>query len=138
MATKVNPWRAAREDAGYSQLDAVYELRNRLPRRLCPDPARLSRFETGGYAKIDAIALAVLAEVYGKKLRDIDPATADELEEIQEAVDSLSRRKRRKYAPRDSNPEPAGNGELTPFCDIGGPEVTSVTAPIRGSRRVAA
>lgn len=106
---KANRWKTAREDAGYTQLEAAIEARSHLPERYWIDPTKLSRFETGGPAIIDPIALGVLAELYGKNLRELDPTIADELDEIEETLRGL-RRTRRKYAPRDSNPEPAGMG----------------------------
>ena len=131
---KTNPWKKAREDAGFTQLEVAYEARAYLPERYWIDPTKLSRFENGGSAVLDPIALGVLAKLYGKNLRQLDSEAADELDQIRRTLDDLAGR-RRKYAPRDSNPEPAA---IRPAGSPGHESVTSATpAPEHSDSRAA-
>lgn len=127
-------WQRARVDAGKTLLDATIAMRDHLPRSQWVGLSKLQRFEAGGSATIDPIALGVLARLYKKNLRDIDPDAAAELDELRAVLDSLTGR-RHKYAPRDSNPEPAVIGSAG---STGRESVTSATpAPEHSDSRAA-
>lgn len=98
---KRQAWIDAREDQGLTQLDVAHLLRDDLPQHLKIDPSKLSRFENGRSAVMSPIALAVLARLYKKNLRDIDSSAADELERTETTLDQLRG--------RGSNSQPIGS-----------------------------
>lgn len=86
-ATREN-WRDARRNAEVTILDAVVAVRTAgIPRRCWIDVTKLSRFENGRSARIDPLALAVLARLYRCDLRDLDAMAADELDELSAGLD---------------------------------------------------
>jgi transcriptional regulator with XRE-family HTH domain len=101
MARK-NPWLRARNAAGLSLEQAVYATYV-LPAQYRLTKSKLSRLENGLHANVHPFAFQELANCYGRSLRDIEPAVADELDALYVLA--------AKYAPRDSNPEPADSGE---------------------------
>jgi hypothetical protein len=95
---RTNPWLRARNAAKVSQEAAVYAT-YALPPQYRLTKSKLSRLENNKVVHVHPFAFQELATCYGKDVRDIDPDVADELD----ALYTLAR----KYAPRDSNPEPA-------------------------------
>lgn len=87
MAKKRAKWIKARTDAHVSQFEAAVAVcSSRIPKRCWIDGARLSRFENGGPARIDPLALGVLARAYGQDLAAIDPEAAAELAKVGEEI----------------------------------------------------
>jgi hypothetical protein len=90
-AQVANPWKAAREASGLSG-QSVYreQIRRGVPDDELIDPTKLSRLERDRSAKPSASALAVLADIYGKRLVDIDPEAATRFRAMRDLVGRLS------------------------------------------------
>lgn len=81
-------WVKARTNAGMSQRDVDLWFARNYPDigDLGLDASKLGRFERGGSAKVAPVTLVLLAECYGRPLRDIDPEAAEAYKRTRDLV----------------------------------------------------
>ena len=77
-----------RAESGLSLQDLRDALvRSGMPKRYVPSVAKLSRMETDGSARLDAITICAIAEVYGVSVRTISEEVANELEYVADLLE---------------------------------------------------
>ena len=94
MATKTfnERMKQARDEAGLSLMDTVFELRGLLPRSMWISVPTLQRIESEkDETNVDAFLVCVLAGVYGVSVSDLSEEVADHLDSLRALLKPLSR-----------------------------------------------
>lgn len=80
--------RTARENAGLTQQDVVFAVRQSMPRPMWISQTKLQRIESGliPEEKADTFLLLFLSDLYGTSLADISTAVAEDVKMVADLV----------------------------------------------------
>jgi hypothetical protein len=95
MSKPASPLAQARQNAGMSIDDAVFEIRTALPAPFRTSRSGISRLEhkdPSTYDSGDLLVLGVLADAYGLTVAQLSPAAADQLDDLRSLVDGFRNR----------------------------------------------
>lgn len=95
MSKPTSPLTKARNNAGMSLDDALFEIRTALPEPFRTSRSGISRLETKDPTTFDSgdlLVLGVLADAYGVTVADLSPEAADQLDGLRSLIESFRSR----------------------------------------------